>query len=126
MAFILFRYHSLYTHFIEIKKIFFYCSVTVVPIFPVTLLFPAYFSPPTCNPPSTMLSLSTGPLYLFLGHPSPSFLCYPLHSSPLVTVSLFFMSMSLVLFCWFCFYSWKFVVILLYRQEGAGKKYSKS
>ena len=31
-------------------------------------------------------------------HPSPSFYCYPPHPSPLVTVSLFFISMSLVMF----------------------------
>ena len=47
----------------------------------------------------TPLSLSMGPLYMFLDDPSPSLPCYPSSSSPLVTVSLSFISMSLVLFC---------------------------
>ena len=43
----------------------------------------------------TLLSLSMGPLYMFLDNPSPSFLHYLPPLSPLVTVSLFFISMSL-------------------------------
>ena len=44
------------------------------------------------------LALSMGPLYMFLDDPSPSFPHYPSLPSPLVTVSLFFISMSLVIF----------------------------
>ena len=40
-----------------------------------------------------------GPLYMFLENPSLSFPHYPPPSTPLVTVSIFFISMSLVIFC---------------------------
>ena len=79
--------------------IFFYCcSRTVVPIFPPPLS-PA---PPTLtsHPPSfPTLALSMGPLYMFLDDPFPSFPYYPPPPSPLVTVSLFFISTSMVIFC---------------------------
>ena len=52
-------------------------------------------SHPQSYPP---LALSMDPLYMFFNNPSPSFPCYPPLSSPLVTVSLFFISMSLVIF----------------------------
>ena len=45
------------------------------------------------------LALSTGPWYVFLDDPSPIFPYYLSCSSPLVTVSLFFISMCLVIFC---------------------------
>ena len=63
-------------------------------------------NPPQLNPPPSPtshppffppLALSVGPLYMFLYDPSPSFLHYPPLPSPLVTVSLFFISMSLVI-----------------------------
>ena len=51
-----------------------------------------------------LLALSFGPLYMFLDNPSPFFPCYLPPPPPLVTVSLFFISMSLVIFCLFvCF-----------------------
>ena len=55
-------------------------------------------------PPSTLphLALSMGPLYRFPNDTSPSFPCHPLLPSPLVTVSLFFNSMSLVIFLLAC------------------------
>ena len=48
--------------------------------------------------PSPTLPLSMGPLYMFLDLTHPFFPPLPLYL-PLVTVSLFFISMSLVLFC---------------------------
>ena len=53
-------------------------------------------SHPQFYPP---LVLSIGPLYLFLDDPSASFPHFLPPPYPLVTVSLFFISMSLVLFC---------------------------
>ena len=63
-----------------------------------------HFPPPHPSPPPHPqsyhpLALSLGPLYMFLDDPSPSFPHYPLPLSPLVTVNLFFISMSLVVFC---------------------------
>ena len=58
--------------------------------------FPLPHLPPAILPP---LALSMGPLYMFLDDPSlplPHYISLPL---PLGTVSLFFISMSLVLFC---------------------------
>ena len=54
-----------------------------------------------CLPPSNLppLALSMSPLYIILYDPFPSFLCYLPPPTPLVTVSLFFISMSLVIFC---------------------------
>ena len=71
---------------------------TVVSIFPP----PLCPSPPTTNShpqyfPS--LDLSMGPLYMFVHDPSTSFSCYPPNPSLLITVSLFFISTSLVIFC---------------------------
>ena len=80
-------------------SLFYCCSVTVVPIFP-SLLSPALPTPTSYiqfSPP--LLSLSMGPLYIFLDDPASSFPHYPTPASLLVTVSLFFISMSLVLFC---------------------------
>ena len=73
----------------------FYCSSIVVPISPPPLS-PTPTSHPQSFPP---LPFSVGPLYMFLDDPSPTFPCYPYHPSPLVTVSLFFISISLVIFC---------------------------
>ena len=63
---------------------------------PITLPCPTYLQPPTFDPPP-LLSLSLDPLYMFLDLTLP--LLSPLSPSltPLVTVSLFFISMSLVL-----------------------------
>ena len=62
-----------------------------------------HFSPITFHLPAhphlPPLSLSVGPLYMFLDDPSPSFPHYSPTSSLLVTVSFFFISMSLVPFC---------------------------
>ena len=50
------------------------------------------------------LVLSICPLYMFLDGPSPTIPYYPSHPSTLVTVNLFFISMSLVAFCFLdCF-----------------------
>ena len=68
------------------------------------LHFPSTISP---NPPTPTshpqfypaLALSLGPLSKFLGNPSGSFHRYLPPLSPLITVSLFFISKSLVIFC---------------------------
>ena len=77
------------------NNFFFYCcSVTVVPISPCCSPLPRPALTPTVNPhPVVPVSGS------FIPVPSPSCLPYPSSSSPLVTVSLFLVSMSLVLFC---------------------------
>ena len=54
---------------------------------------------PTATSHPTPLSLSMVPLYLFLGYLPPSLPCYSPLPSPLVTVSLFFISTSQVIFC---------------------------
>ena len=54
------------------------------------------YLPPSNLPP---LILSMGPLDMFLDGPSPIFPHYPSPCSPLVTVSLFSISMFLVIFC---------------------------
>ena len=55
---------------------------------------------PTFYPQSfPPLALSMSPLYMFLDDPSPFFPRYCPPPSPLVTVSLFFISVSVVLFC---------------------------
>ena len=64
----------------------------------ITPPFPYPSPPPTFNPFPSPLSLSMGPLYMFLKDPSSSFPHYPPFPSPLVTVSFFFISMSLVVF----------------------------
>ena len=51
---------------------------------------------PTILPP---FGLSMDHLYMFLDNPSPAFPCYIPPPSPLFTVSLFFISKSLVIFC---------------------------
>ena len=73
--------------------LFFYYSWPHSP--PITLTHP-HLSHSILPPP--LLSLSMGPLYLFLDEPSPSLSLCTLPPSPLVTVSLFFISMSLVMF----------------------------
>ena len=66
---------------------------------------PAYpYLLPSILPP---LALSMCLLYMFLDGPSPIFPHYPSPLSPLVTVTLFFISMSLVIFCLLiCFVDW--------------------
>ena len=90
---------------ISLEGFFFYyccCSSTVVFIF-----FPPLSSAPThaqLPPPSyPPWVLFTGPLYMFLGDPSSSFPNHPPPPIPLVTVTLFFISMSLIIFCLLCF-----------------------
>ena len=77
---------------------FHYYSITVVPISPPLLspTLPISTSHIQSSPP---LALCMGPSYMFLEDPSPSFPCYSPSPSPLVTVSLFCISMSLALFC---------------------------
>ena len=65
-----------------------------------------HFPPPHSLPPSTLYPAplwlcSWIPLYMFLDDPSPYFPCDPPSSSPLVIVSLFFILMSMVIFCLF-------------------------
>ena len=78
---------------------FHYCPNTVVP----------HFSPllSLALPPQsilTPLSMPMDPLYMFLDLPLHLPSCYTPPPSPLVTVSLFFISMPLVIFCSFvCF-----------------------
>ena len=75
------------------KKLF---SNTVVSIFPPPLS--PHLPTPTSHPPSVhLLALSMGPLYMFLD-PSPFFPYCPLLPTPLVTVRLFLITMSLVIF----------------------------
>ena len=90
----------LFRPFAHFLKYFYCCSITVVPIF-LSLLSSALLTPHL--PHSVLypipLFLSMSPLYTFfdLILPFPS-LVIPLPTPPLVTVSLFFISMSLVLF----------------------------
>ena len=102
----------------QFSSFFYCCSVTIVPIsLPITPSFPYPSPPPTFNH-SPPLSLFMGPLYMFLDDPSPYFPCSP--PSPLVTVILFLISMSLVLF-WslVCFvdstYRWDHVVFVFHH-----------
>ena len=91
------------THF---YYFFYCCSSTVVSIFPPqhTPAPPIPNSHPRSCPP---LALSMGPSYVFLDGPSP-FPLVILFCSPLVTVCLFFISMSLVLFCLLVFWFIRF------------------
>ena len=74
-----------------------------------------HFPPPPSCPthhhlsPSNLplLALPICPLYLFLDGPSPINPNYPLSPSSVVTVGLFFISMSVVVFCLLvCFVDW--------------------
>ena len=84
--------------------LFFYCSITVVPIFPITLLT---LPIPTSHIQFPHVVFVHGS---FIHVPWQLFSFFPPLSRPpfpLVTVSLFFISMSLVLFCslaWFVGY----------------------
>ena len=85
---------SPFSHHHRQKVIYVYncCSSTVV-----SMLLPPLFPPLILNP--TCLWLCPCLLYMFLDNPVLSFPCYPTPLSPLVIRSLFFISMSLVLFC---------------------------
>ena len=67
----------------------------------------SHYSPLLSHPTSHIqfspapLSLFMGTLYMFHDDPSHSLHCYPSPPSPLVTVSFFFISVSLVLCCLF-------------------------
>ena len=60
-----------------------------------------HFSPSSTSHPQSFppLALSMGLLYMFLDEPFPSLPCYPSSLFPLLTVSVFFISMFLVIFC---------------------------
>ena len=76
----------------------FYCSNTVVSIFPPLLSStPLTLTSHSQYYPS--LALSVGPLYMLLDDPFHSFPHHLSLPSPLVTVSLFFISMFLVIVC---------------------------
>ena len=62
------------------------------------LLFPAPHTPTSYPQPFPTLDLSMHPLYMFLDNSFPSFSHYLPPSSPLVIVSLFFISISLFIF----------------------------
>ena len=103
------RFHKLFffcmldTYFFKINsfKIFYYCSSAIVSI----------FSPPLCpsHPPlpPTLHPTTFGFVHMSIVHvphdPSPFLLNYSSHPSPVFTVSLFFISMSLVIFYLLCF-----------------------
>ena len=82
--------------------LYFYCSMTVIPIFLPLLPLPYPHPPPTSNPPHHRCLC---PWVFYTCSLTWPFLFFPqLPNSPLATVSLFFTSMSLVLFCSFvCF-----------------------
>ena len=92
----------------------FYCSVIVVPI-PPRHHSPLIYPPPTFHfqsyphhrlCPWVLYTCSWTWPFPFFPHYSPL-------SSPLVTVSLFFISMSLILFCWLvCFVKYPFLISL--------------
>ena len=85
-------------YFPNLYLIIFYCCLnTVVSIFPPPFspTPPTSTSHPQSYPP---LALSMGPLCMFLDGPSPSLPCSPT-PLPLGIVNLFFISMSLVIFC---------------------------
>ena len=91
----------LYSCISFLLKFFYCCLSTIVSIF-LPLLSPA-LPIPTSHPQSfPPLALSMSPLYMFLDHPSLSFPCYSTLLVPLVTVSLFFISMPPVLCCFCC------------------------
>ena len=90
--------HYLNKIYLNIFSVFFNCCSSIVVFISRTT---HHHLPPSILPPST---LSMGPLYMFFDDPFPSFLspslsCYHPPSPPLVIVSLFFISFSLVIFC---------------------------
>ena len=95
--------------FLQYKMIlilFFYCSLTVVPIFPHSPPLPCSPLAPSVNPhPFVHVYGSFIPVLSL--DPSPSYIpCTP-PTSPLVPAHLFLDSMTLVLFCSFvCFLNW--------------------
>ena len=88
--------------FLKTPFLFFLCMFIVVQV-QLSPFSPHCSSPPQTSPrPPLILSplaLSMCPLYMFLDGPSPIFSHYPSPLPPLVIVSLFFISMPLVLFC---------------------------
>ena len=98
-----FKFYRSYFTIIFLSFLFFFflnwCLSTVISTFTPPPLSPV--PPTTTSHPQSfpLLALFMCPLYEFLDDPSPSFPHYFPPSSPLVTVSLFFISTSLVLFC---------------------------
>ena len=96
--------HTVFT-LICISFIYIYIYIYIFIVVQVQLsLFSPTMSPCPTHPllqPLNLppLALSMCSLHMFLGGPSPIFSHYPSLPSPLVTVSLFFISMALVIFC---------------------------
>ena len=95
--------------FSSIRKFFFFkllFSYSCPHFSSITLFCPTHPHFPHSVLP-TLLSLSMGPLYMFPDNPFPSLPRYPPSLSPLVTVILFFISMSQVTLCLLiCFVDW--------------------
>ena len=100
----------------EMVQFFFSCFIIQVELSPFSRHhFPPSPPTPTSHPPTfPTLALSMGPLYMFLDDPSLSFSCYLPPSSTLVTFSLFFISVSLVIVCLFV------LLIRFYLQVRSG------
>ena len=80
---------------------FFYCAITVVPIFLHYSPLPYLPPPSTFNLPPPFLSLSMSPSPMFLDDPSPSLSCYPPLPFPLVTICSLFTCLWLYFACSF-------------------------
>ena len=88
--------------FLKLIYLFIVVQIQLSPFHPTSASCPTH----PCLPSSNLnpLVLSMYPLYVFLEDPYLIFLHYPSLLSPLVTISLFFNSLFLVLFCFLdCF-----------------------
>ena len=110
-------------HFVFVFVLFIFYFICLLLFKYSCLNFPPTIPPalpiPTSYPRSyPALTLSMSPLSMFLDDPSP-FSPLSLLTSPLVTVSLFFISMSLVISCLFCWlgftYRWDHMVLVFHR-----------
>ena len=87
-----------------VLTVFYCCSITIVPVFPWLFFHAPPTSPPLPQSIPHIVHAHESSIRVPLLVPSPSFPYYPPFPSPLVTVSLFFISTSLILFCSFvCF-----------------------
>ena len=92
-------------HFFYFKITFYCCSIIVVPFFP--LYSPLPYPSPTYyiqSSPNSFVFVHGSFIHVPGLGPSPSFPCYPPLPFPLVPVSLFLVSMPLVLFCSFVYF----------------------